>query len=124
MKNLEKLDKVVVTNISKEVNAFAQTLALKYGLKFQPKGGSYTNESFSPPIKFEVIATTLASGDSVSKIEVDILKLYGLVVGQEVTLNRKKYKIVGAKPRATKNDVKIKDMVSNKVFVANGNDLK
>ena len=49
MKNLEKLDKVVVTNISKEINAFAETLALKYGLKFQPKGGSYTNESFSPP---------------------------------------------------------------------------
>ena len=124
MKNLEKLNKETVNNIAKEMNAFAITVAEKYGVKFKPKGGSFTSESFSPSIRFEIIAGQTSNGDNVSVAEINILKIYGFELGQKVKMNNKSFEIVGAKPRATKNNIIIRDVYTKKDFVTNGDFIK
>jgi hypothetical protein len=113
--NVTKIDRRTCEMLSKEMTAAMETVAAKYGLKLDSKGGSFTSATFAKKFEFKVISED-GVDVAAEKNFVAFASMYGLQpdwFGKTFVGNsRDEMKIIGLNTRRPKNPVLLENLTT------------
>jgi hypothetical protein len=114
MADITSIDKTVARKLGAEVEAAIKTVAEKYGLTVDVRGGTFTENDYTPKVTLKVIGADKATFEQYAS-------WYGLTgddFGAVFTLNREQFRITGINTRAPKFAIKVARVKDGKGFKA------
>ena len=123
------INKPLLIKLSAEINAALADVAKANGITLVTGSASYTADGRSATFKLavEVLAEGGIERDIPAELFMQNATFVGLKpehLGEFITLQGRKFKISGFKPKATKNCIVIKDATTGKTFVTDADTVK
>ena len=119
---MSTITKELLQNLRADLDKAIADVGGKHNVVLRVGKASYTPSAGTATFKLEV--TTLADGGKRRDIPAELFLQYADIIGlkkedlhKEITLQGRKFKVSGYKPKARKNSIYIFDSIANKTFV-------
>jgi hypothetical protein len=126
---MSTVTKELLQNLRVDLDKAIADVGGKHNVALRVGNASYTPSAGTATFKLEV--TTLADGGKQRDIPAELFLQYADIIGlkkeylhKEITLQGRKFKVSGYKPKARKNSICIFDSTTNKTFVTSVDTVK